>query len=85
LVKIEYDYGSGFNVFNTVEVIGTSYIDNLFYFNAGMELHLFILRNLSLFTKGIIHLQLINSQDYYYKSPRYQLSLGVNYKFGNDW
>jgi len=59
------------------------YSDNLFYFNTGLELHLFIKNYLSVFTKGIMYLKLNKNEEHSYNATRFQLSLGLNYQF-ND-
>ncbi len=60
-----------------------NFTDNIFYFDTGLELHFFIQKYLSLFTKGLVYLQLNNDEKRNYKSPRFQISLGLNYQFGN--
>ena len=55
--------------------------DNIFYLNTGLELHFFVKRYLSFFAKGMVFVELYNSDENDFKSPRLQLSLGVNYQF----
>lgn len=59
------------------------YKDKLLYFNSGVELHLFLQKHLSIFTKGLVYFHIKNSEVNNYKSPRFELSLGLNYQFGN--
>lgn len=85
LTGLSYQYVSAKDIerYESDTIPMNNFNDNLFYFNTGLELHLFIKRHLSLFTKGLVYLQLNKNEKHNYKSPRFQLSLGLNYRFKN--
>lgn len=54
---------------------------NMFYFNAGMEIHLLLHKNITLFLKGVGYYLLNNREALKDNRWRLQLSLGLNYNF----
>ena len=54
---------------------------NLFYFNAGLEIHFLLHRNFTLLLKGVGFFQLNNRKVLIDNLSRFQYSLGANYNF----
>lgn len=56
-------------------------IRNLFYLNAGLEIHFLLHRNFTSFLKGVGFFQLNNRKVLIDNLSRFQYSLGINYNF----
>lgn len=85
LTGLSYHYiaGEDMGLYESETIPKNNFTDNLFYFNTGLELHIFLKSYFSLFTKGILFLQLNKNKEDIYTSPRFQLSLGLNFRFNS--